>query len=57
MNAIFADCKNKDVIIATDPDREGYGIAYLFYEVIKTLLKVLKEQNFTKLQKVGSIKA
>ncbi len=56
MNAIFADCKNKDVIIATDPDREGYGIAYLFYEVIKTLLKVLK-QNFTKLQKVGSIKA
>ena len=35
MNEIFNDCKGKDVIIATDPDREGYGIGYMVYETIK----------------------
>ncbi|EAI8568541.1 type IA DNA topoisomerase [Campylobacter jejuni] len=53
MNAIFADCKGKDVIIATDPDREGYGIAYLFYEVIKNIAKSIKRAEFHEITESG----
>lgn len=31
MNFIFSQCSGKEVIIATDPDREGYAIGYLFF--------------------------
>ncbi|EAH5770013.1 type IA DNA topoisomerase [Campylobacter jejuni] len=53
MNAIFADCKGKEVIIATDPDREGYGIAYLFYEVIKNIAKSIKRAEFHEITESG----
>ncbi|EAK0768207.1 type IA DNA topoisomerase [Campylobacter lari] len=53
MNYIFSQCKNKDVIIATDPDREGYGIAYLFYDVIKNIAKSIKRAEFHEITEAG----
>ncbi|EFO9318205.1 type IA DNA topoisomerase [Campylobacter lari] len=53
MNYVFSQCKNKDVIIATDPDREGYGIAYLFYEVIKNIAKSIKRAEFHEITEAG----
>ena len=56
MNEIFNDCKGKDVIIATDPDREGYGIGYMVYETIKNVAKSVKRAEFTRLPKAASKK-
>ncbi|HDX6250496.1 TPA: type IA DNA topoisomerase [Campylobacter fetus subsp. venerealis] len=53
MNAIFNDCKGKDVIIATDPDREGYGIGYMVYEVIKNIAKSIKRAEFHEITESG----
>ncbi|WP_236096402.1 toprim domain-containing protein [Helicobacter sp. MIT 11-5569] len=55
---ILKNAEGKDIYIATDPDREGYAIGYLFYEFVKSKnQKVLKEQNFLRLQRVESLKA
>lgn len=53
MNEIFNDCKGKDVIIATDPDREGYGIGYMVYETIKNIAKSVKRAEFHEITESG----
>ena len=53
MNEIFNDCKGKDVIIATDPDREGYGIGYMVYETIKNVAKSVKRAEFHEITESG----
>lgn len=53
MNFIFSQCSGKEVIIATDPDREGYAIGYLFYQVIKNKAKSIKRAEFHEITKNG----
>lgn len=53
INAILNDCKGKDVIIATDPDREGYGIGYMVYEIIKNSAKSVKRAEFHEITESG----
>lgn len=53
MNYIFSQCKNKEVIIATDPDREGYAIGFLFYLVIKNIAKSIKRAEFFEITQSG----
>lgn len=53
MNFIFAQCVDKEVIIATDPDREGYAIGYLFYQVIKNKAKSVKRAEFHEITENG----
>ncbi|AQW80396.1 DNA topoisomerase IA [Campylobacter pinnipediorum subsp. pinnipediorum] len=53
INQIFNECKGKDVIIATDPDREGYGIGYMVYEVIKNIAKSIKRAEFHEITESG----
>lgn len=50
---ILKECKNKDVIIATDPDREGYGIGYLFYEIIQNQANSVKRAEFHEITESG----
>jgi len=38
--------KDKDVYIATDPDREGYAIGYFMYEELKKKAKNIKRAEF-----------
>ncbi|AHE95270.1 DNA topoisomerase I (plasmid) [Campylobacter fetus subsp. venerealis cfvi03/293] len=53
INAMFNDCKGKDVIIATDPDREGYGIGYMVYDTIKNIAKSVKRAEFHEITESG----
>ncbi|HDX6258484.1 TPA: type IA DNA topoisomerase [Campylobacter fetus subsp. venerealis] len=53
INAMFNDCKGKDVIIATDPDREGYGIGYMVYDTIKNIAKSVKRAEFHEITQSG----
>lgn len=53
MNFIFSQCSGKEVIIATDPDREGYAIGYLFYQVIKNKAKSIKRAEFHEITENG----
>ena len=53
MNFIFSQCVNKEVIIATDPDREGYAIGYLFFQVIKNKAKSIKRAEFHEITENG----
>ena len=53
MNFIFAECKDKEVIIATDPDREGYAIGFMFYQVIKNVAKSIKRAEFHEITEQG----
>ena len=53
MNEIFNNCKGKDVIIATDPDKEGYGIGYMVYETIKNIAKSVKRAEFHEITESG----
>ena len=53
LNKIFSECKGKNVIIATDPDREGYGIGYMFFEVIKNIAKSVKRAEFHEITENG----
>ncbi|GAA7128379.1 type IA DNA topoisomerase [Helicobacter pylori] len=39
-------CKNKKVYIATDPDREGYAIGYMFYQKIKNVASSIYRAEF-----------
>ncbi|KGI55671.1 type IA DNA topoisomerase [Campylobacter sp. MIT 97-5078] len=53
MNFIFSKCKGKEVFIATDPDREGYAIGYMFYQVIKNIAKSIKRAEFYEITEAG----
>ncbi|PSM51243.1 DNA topoisomerase IA [Campylobacter blaseri] len=53
INQIFNECKGKDVIIATDPDREGYGIGYMVYDTIKNIAKSIKRAEFHEITESG----
>ena len=53
INAIFNDCKGKDVIVATDPDREGYGIGYMVYDTIKNIANSVKRAEFHEITESG----
>lgn len=53
MNFIFSQCSGKEVIIATDPDREGYAIGYLFFQVIKNKAKSIKRAEFHEITENG----
>lgn len=53
MNFIFSQCVDKEVIIATDPDREGYAIGFLFYLVIKNKAKSIKRAEFHEITENG----
>lgn len=53
MNMIFNDCKGKDVVIATDPDREGYAIGYMVYDTIKNIAKSVKRAEFHEITENG----
>jgi len=43
--------ENSDVIIATDPDREGYAIGYFMYEELKKKAKSIKRAEFREITK------
>lgn len=47
------ECKDKEVFIATDPDREGYAIGYFFYELIKNIAKSVKRVEFHEITHTG----
>ena len=47
------ECKDKEVFIATDPDREGYAIGYFFYELVKGIAKSVKRAEFHEITKTG----
>lgn len=49
----ISQCKNKKVYIATDPDREGYGIGYMFYEKIKNIAKEVYRVEFHEITPTG----
>lgn len=53
INHMINQCKDKVVYIATDPDREGYGIGYKFYEKIKNLAKTIYRTEFHEITKSG----
>lgn len=53
INKIIGECKDKEVIIATDPDREGYGIGYLFYEMVKNQAQSVKRAEFHEITEQG----
>jgi DNA topoisomerase-1 len=43
--------ENSDVIIATDPDREGYAIGYFMYQELKGKTKNIKRAEFREITK------
>ncbi|WP_163566073.1 type IA DNA topoisomerase [Helicobacter suis] len=51
--AMIEQCKNKKVCIATDPDREGYAIGYMFYEKIKNVAKEVFRAQFHEITESG----
>ncbi|WQT34903.1 type IA DNA topoisomerase [Helicobacter pylori] len=50
---IIEACKNKNVYIATDPDREGYAIGYHFYEKIKKIASSIYGAEFFEITPSG----
>ncbi|WP_301009258.1 type IA DNA topoisomerase [Helicobacter sp. UBA3407] len=53
INQILNASKGKEVYIATDPDREGYGIGYMVYELIKNLATSIKRAEFFEITESG----
>ncbi|PUD79766.1 hypothetical protein C2R62_03135 [Helicobacter pylori] len=53
INYMINQCKDNVVYIATDPDREGYGIGYKFYEKIKNIAKTIYRTEFHEITKSG----
>ena len=48
------EAEGKDIYIATDPDREGYAIGYLFYEMLKNKNpKSIKRAEFFEITESG----
>lgn len=50
---IIEKCKNNEVYIATDPDREGYAIGFLFYLKIKNIAKAIYRAEFHEITPSG----
>lgn len=50
---LLSQCKGKNVYIATDPDREGYAIGFMFYEIIKNIAKSIKRAEFHEITQDG----
>lgn len=50
---VLRECKDKEVYIATDPDREGYAIGYMFYELVKNIAKSVKRAEFHEITQSG----
>ena len=50
---IIEKCKNNEVYIATDPDREGYAIGYLLYEKIKNVSNKVYRAEFHEITENG----
>ena len=50
---IIEKCKNNEVYIATDPDREGYAIGYLLYEKIKNVSNKIYRAEFHEITENG----
>ncbi|MDU9763843.1 type IA DNA topoisomerase [Helicobacter pylori] len=46
-------CKNKKVYIATDTDREGYAIGYMFYQKIKNVASSIYRAEFFEITSSG----
>ncbi|MCQ2850516.1 type IA DNA topoisomerase [Helicobacter pylori] len=46
-------CKNKKVYIATDTDREGYAIGYMFYQKIKNVASSIYRAEFFEIAPSG----
>ncbi|RKV17647.1 type IA DNA topoisomerase [Helicobacter pylori] len=46
-------CKNKKVYIATDPDRDGYAIGYMFYQKIKNVASSIYRAEFFEITPSG----
>lgn len=54
---ILKNAEGKDIYIATDPDREGYAIGYLFYELVKSKKpKSIKRAEFFEITTSGIAK-
>lgn len=47
------DCKDKTVYIATDPDREGYAIGKMFYDLVKDIAKDVYRAEFHEITQQG----
>ncbi len=46
-------CKNKKVYVATDADREGYAIGYMFYQKIKNVASSIYRAEFFEITPSG----
>lgn len=53
INSAINACKGEIVYIASDPDREGYGIGYHFYEKIKNIAKEIYRAEFHEITESG----
>ncbi len=50
---MIEECKNKKVYIATDIDREGYAIGYMFYQKIKNVASSIYRAEFFEITPSG----
>lgn len=46
-------CKNQEVYIATDPDREGYAIGKMFFDKVKNVAKAVYRAEFHEITESG----
>ncbi|EJB25425.1 type IA DNA topoisomerase [Helicobacter pylori] len=53
INFLINACRDKKVYIATDPDRESYGIGYHFYEKIKKIASSIYRAEFFEITPSG----
>ncbi|ADU85461.1 DNA topoisomerase I (topA) [Helicobacter pylori SouthAfrica7] len=53
INFLINACRDKKVYIATDPDREGYGIGYQFYKKIKNVASEIYRAEFHEITPSG----
>ncbi|GHP41036.1 hypothetical protein VN0220_08200 [Helicobacter pylori] len=53
INFLINTCRDKKVYIATDPDRESYGIGYQFYEKIKNVASEIYRAEFHEITPSG----
>lgn len=56
INFFINQCRDKEVYIATDPDREGYAIGYMFYQKIKNIASNVFRAEFHEITESGIIK-
>ncbi len=56
LNELLAQARDEDVIIASDPDREGYAIGMMVWQDIKAIAKTVKRAEFREITE-KSVKA